>query len=383
MSRIAAGGTNGLLPVWPRGYVSGNAPNVCHLLRRDLRRARVLHRHRAHAPLSEDLAKALEKLDPGDRALLELSLQRGISDDELARVLGTDADAIGRRRRIALASVAHELDADEDEVATRIGDLPAESIRAADDEETKVEDAAATLHGGEAKTERKEEGNVGFFRSNSLSIFFLVIFLAALAGQSYAGYRAYNADQHDHEESGISYGRYVTSSSFGQAVTENWQSEYLQFVLYIMATIWFVQRGSPESKRVRERGREGEQDQELGDSARPDSPALARSAGGLGRLLYSNSLLVWMGLIWLASWFGQSVTGWSAYNSEQLGHGENGTNWIGYIGTSDFWESTLQNWQSEFLAVGSMAIFAVYLRQRGSPESKPVGAPHDETASSG
>ena len=77
------------------------------------------------------------------------------------------------------------------------------------------------------------------------------------------------------------------------------------------------------------------------------------------------------------------MTGWSAYNSDQLSHGENGTNWIGYIGTPDFWEATLQNWQSEFLAVGSMAIFAVYLRQRGSPESKPVGAPHDETAATG
>jgi hypothetical protein len=333
--------------------------------------------------LSDDLAKALETLDPGDRALLELSLQRGIPDDELARVLGTDAGDIDQRRRTALANVAHELDAGDDDVAARIRDLPAESIRAADDEETKVQDASAAVHGGEAKGERKEEARAGFLRSNSLSIFFMVIFLAALAGQSYAGWNAYNADQHDHEESGISYGRYLTSSSFGQAVTENWQSEYLQFVLYIMATIWFVQRGSPESKRVRDRGRESEEQQELGDSARPDSPALARHAGGLGRLLYSNSLLAWMGVIWLLSWFGQSVTGWSAYNSEQLGHGENGTNWIGYIGTSDFWEATLQNWQSEFLAVGSMAIFAVYLRQRGSPESKPVGAPHDETASSG
>jgi hypothetical protein len=333
--------------------------------------------------LSDDLTKALEQLDPGDRALLELSLQRGISDGDLARVLGTDPGDIDKRRRTALAQVAHELDTDEDAAAERICDLPAESIRTADDEEDKVQDASAAVHGGEAKSERKEESRVGFLRSNGLSIFFLVIFLAALAGQSYAGYRAYNADAHDHEESGISYTRYLTSSSFGQAVTENWQSEYLQFVLYIMATIWFVQRGSPESKRWRDRGRESEDDQELGDSARPDSPALARHAGGLGRLLYSNSLLVWMGVIWLASWFGQSVTGWSAYNSEQLGHGENGTNWIGYIGTSDFWESTLQNWQSEFLAVGSMAIFAVYLRQRGSPESKPVGAPHDETASSG
>jgi hypothetical protein len=333
--------------------------------------------------LSEGLQEALDALEPGDRALLELSLQRGIADDDLARVLGTDASQIDERRRQALAQVAQRMDRDPSDVEAQIRDLPEGEVAEHEDDQTKAEDAAAAVHGGEPKSERAHESRAGFLRSNSLSIFFLVIFLAALAGQSYAGWKAYNANEHDHEESAISYGRYITSSEFGQAVMENWQSEYLQFVLYIMATIWFVQRGSPESKRVRDRGRESEEEQELDGHARPDSPALARSAGGLGRLLYSNSLLAWMGTIWLLSWFGQSVTGWSAYNSDQLGHGENGTNWIGYIGTSDFWEATLQNWQSEFLAVGSMAIFAVYLRQRGSPESKPVGAPHDETAATG
>jgi hypothetical protein len=332
--------------------------------------------------LSSELTAALEKLEPGERALLELSLQRGISDDELARMLGTGAGDIDERRTDALRTLADELDADPDDVAGSLRRLPVGQVAEHHDEEAEAEDASAALHGGEPRSERAQESRAGFLRSNSLSIFFLVIFLAALGAQSYAGWKAYNADQHDHEETGISYGRYLTSSEFGQAVMENWQSEYLQFVLYIMATIYFVQRGSPESKRVRERGRESEEDQELGGYARPDSPGLA-SGTGFPRFLYSNSLLFWMGVIWVGSWFAQSVTGWSAYNSEQLGHGENGTNWIGYLGTSDFWESTLQNWQSEFLAVGSMAIFSVYLRQRGSPESKPVGAPHDETASSG
>jgi hypothetical protein len=332
--------------------------------------------------LSSELTAALEKLEPGERALLELSLQRGISDDELARMLGTGAGDIDERRTDALRTLADELDADPDDVAGSLRRLPVGQVAEHHYEEAEAEDASAALHGGEPRSERAQESRAGFLRSNSLSIFFLVIFLAALGAQSYAGWKAYNADQHDHEETGISYGRYLTSSEFGQAVMENWQSEYLQFVLYIMATIYFVQRGSPESKRVRERGRESEEDQELGGYARPDSPGLA-SGTGFPRFLYSNSLLFWMGVIWVGSWFAQSVTGWSAYNSEQLGHGENGTNWIGYLGTSDFWESTLQNWQSEFLAVGSMAIFSVYLRQRGSPESKPVGAPHDETASSG
>ncbi len=333
--------------------------------------------------MSPDLRGALESLEPGDRALLELSLQRGISDDELARMLGTDAGGIDTRRKHALLEVAAKLDVDPHEAEARIRELPVGGVAEHEDDQEQVEDASAAVHGGEPKSERHEESRAGFLRSNSLSIFFLVIFLAALAGQSYAGWRDYNSEERDHEESAISYTRYITSSEFGQAVTENWQSEYLQFVLYIMATIWFVQRGSPESKRWRDRGRESEEDQELGPHARPDSPAWAQRDSGLIRLLYSNSLLAFMGLIWVLSWFAQSVTGWSAYNSEQLGHGENGTNWIGYLGTPNFWEATLQNWQSEFLAVGSMAIFAVFLRQRGSPESKPVGAPHDETAATG
>ena len=87
--------------------------------------------------------------------------------------------------------------------------------------------------------------------------------------------------------------------------------------------------------------------------------------------------------IWLASWLAQSITGRISYNAEQLDHQAAPVSWATYVTTSDFWNRTLQNWQSEFLAVGSMAILAVYLRQRGSPESKPVGEPHASTATEG
>jgi hypothetical protein len=330
----------------------------------------------------EGLKEALGRLDPGDRALIELSVQRGIPDSELAGMLGTDDADIAKRRRAALDTLAVDLERPREEVERALRDLQPGEV-ADHDEEAIRDDAAAAVHGGESKTERKQESRAGFLRSNSLSIFFLTIFFLALIGQSVAGYKEYNETQLDHEESQITYGRYITSSDFGNAVMENWQSEYLQFVLYIMATIWFVQRGSPESKKVRDRGREDSDEQQMGSGARPDSPEAAKREGGLYRLVYSNSLLLWMGLIWLGSWFAQSVTGWSTYNSDQIEHREAGTNWIGYLQTPDFWEATLQNWQSEFLAVGSMAIFAVYLRQRGSPESKPVGAPHDETAATG
>jgi hypothetical protein len=174
----------------------------------------------------------------------------------------------------------------------------------------------------------------------------------------------------------------VTSSSFGQAVMENWQSEYLQFTLFMLATVWLLQRGSPESKEQEAAGRESEQRQRIGRHAHSRSPLWART-GGIRTAIYSNSLLIVMGVIFLASWFAQSVTGWTEYNQEQAAHGDPDLSWLGYIGTSTFWESTFQNWQSEFLAVGSFVVLAIYFRQRGSPESKPVGAPHEATGVQG
>jgi hypothetical protein len=146
--------------------------------------------------------------------------------------------------------------------------------------------------------------------------------------------------------------------------------------------VWLLQRGSPESKELDKAGRESDEDQLVGEHAREDSPPWAR-VNGIRRKLYENSLLAVMALIWVCSWFAQSVTGWSHYNSEQEAHREPTVSWGVYVTRPDFWERTLQNWQSEFLAVGTMAVFAVYLRQRGSPESKPVGAAHDETGSTG
>jgi hypothetical protein len=221
-----------------------------------------------------------------------------------------------------------------------------------------------------------------FLRENSLTLFFTVAFLATLAGQSIAGWKDQNEELAAHGDSAISWARYVYSSEFGVAVLENWQSEFLQFFTFILATIWLVQKGSNESKKLDETGLESDQRQRVGRWAGPNSPWPARTRGFLHHV-YSNSLLIVMGVIFVGSWFGQSVTGWTAYNSEQADHDQSAVSWGEYVLRPDFWERSLQNWQSEFLAVGTMAIFTVYLRQRGSPESKPVGAPHDETGSSG
>ena len=225
-------------------------------------------------------------------------------------------------------------------------------------------------------------------RNHGLSLFFLAILLAALVGQAIAGHADYNNDEIEHAElldeapETISLGRYVVSSAFGQAVMENWQSEYLQFFLFILTTVWLLQKGSPESKELDKAGLESDEDQLLGEHASPDSPKWAR-VGGFRTWLLSNSLLIVMGLIFVASWFAHSVTGWSTYNADQIEHEQEPLSWLEYIGSADFWQTTLQNWQSEFLAVGSMAVLSIYLRQRGSPESKPVGAPHAATGVEG
>ena len=228
-----------------------------------------------------------------------------------------------------------------------------------------------------------EFGLRAFVRHNSLSLFFLVLFLGALVGQAIAGHDLFNEEQLAHGEEAIGFWRYVASSDFAQAVTENWQSEYLQFMLMAMATIWLLQKGSPESKPLDRAGRESERDQKLGRYATGSSPRLARLEGGALRWIYENSLLLVMGLIFFASWYAQSVSGWTVFNDEQKVHGESTVSWLSYVGSSDFWEATLQNWQSEFLAVGSFAVLTIYLRQRGSPESKPVGAPHEDATGSG
>ena len=221
-----------------------------------------------------------------------------------------------------------------------------------------------------------------WLRNNSLSLFFFALFAGALVGQSLAGQRVFNEEQLQHGGEPISYARYLVSSHFGSAVLENWQSEYLQFTLFILATVWLIQRGSNESKPPEDVGPESDQKQLVGPHAQRNSPRWAK-IGGLPRRVYENSLLLVMTAIFVASWAGQSVTAWSEFNEEQRAHDDEAVSWLSYVADPDFWEKTLQNWQSEFLAVGSMAVFTIYLRQRGSPESKPVGAPHDQTGSSG
>lgn len=227
-----------------------------------------------------------------------------------------------------------------------------------------------------------DEPTYGFLRSNALSLAFGGLFLVTLAGQAVSGAAEVNAQQRAEGLEPLGLLDYVTSSSFMVDVMENWQSEYLQFFLYIFATAWLVQKGSSESKEPGKEGTESDREQRVGRYAGADSPAWAR-AGGWRTTLFSRSLGLLMGGLFLLTWAASAVSGWVAFNGEQLGQRQDPVSFAGYLGEADFWNRSFQNWQSEMLAVGSMAIFAVYLRQRGSPESKPVGVAHADTGQTG
>jgi hypothetical protein len=221
-----------------------------------------------------------------------------------------------------------------------------------------------------------------FLRENSLTLFFLTIFVLAVVVQAFVGHAAFNHEQYAHQDDPVSLWRYVTSSAYAVDVMENWQSEYLQFTLMVLASVWLVQKGSTESKPVDQAGAESDEEQKVGKYAEPDSPKWAKVTG-LRFWIYSNSLVLLMGTLFIGSWMAQLVTGRIQYNAEQLDHHEAGLTLAQYAGSSDYWNRTLQNWQSEFLAVASMVVFSIWLRQRGSPESKPVGEPHDSTGAEG
>ena len=220
-----------------------------------------------------------------------------------------------------------------------------------------------------------------FWRDNSLSLVFGGLLLLTLAAQSWWGAALYNEEARTAGLQQISLWRYVTSSTFAVDVAENWQSEFLQFVLYIFFTVWLVQRGSSESKRPGHEGRESDEQQMVKTHASASSPSWAR-VGGWRTRIYSHSLVTAMAVLFVLSWTAQAIAGRVANNEERLRDRLDPLSLGEYLGAPDFWSRTLQNWQSELLAIGTMVVFAIYLRERGSPESKEVGAPHALTSSS-
>ncbi|MGW7363234.1 DUF6766 family protein [Streptomyces sp. NPDC054841] len=221
-----------------------------------------------------------------------------------------------------------------------------------------------------------------FAHDNSLTLVFGLTFLLVLYGQAIAGHSEFNQQLAVDGLAQIGFGDYLMSSDFAVDVTENWQSEYLQFFLYIFGTVYLLQRGSPESKETHKAGLESEKDQLMGEHARLDSPRWAGTRDWR-QALFSRSLGLVMASLFFLSWLAQSIAGAAAYNGQRLRQLQAPVSWGDYLVSADFWSRSLQNWQSELLAVASMAILSVFLRQRGSPESKPVGAAHTSTGVEG
>ncbi len=215
-------------------------------------------------------------------------------------------------------------------------------------------------------------------RENGLSIVLLSLFLLFWAGQSVVGHREHNSEQRDHGQPEIPYGAYLRSSHFWEATAENWESEFFQMYFYVILTAMLYQKGSSESKKPDE---PQPVDRDPRRSKRRNAPWPVRR-GGLVLKLYQHSLSLAFLLFFLVSISLHAVAGSGVYNEDQAAHGQpEHLSVLQYAGTSRFWFESLQNWQSEFLAIASMVVLSIFLRQRGSPESKPVDSPHEQTGS--
>ncbi|HWL40666.1 MAG TPA: DUF6766 family protein [Gemmatimonadaceae bacterium] len=215
-----------------------------------------------------------------------------------------------------------------------------------------------------------------WLRNNGLSIAMFLLFAVSLVGQVFAGHRVHNEDQRDHSQPAVALSEYLRSGHFVEAVFENWESEFLQMAAFVVLTAFLYQKGSPESRKL-----EGEPDLDKHPtkSKKKNSPWPVHR-GGLLLKLYSHSLSIALFLLFAISFVLHAAGGAREYTQEQLEHGTGGpVGTLSYMGTSRFWFESFQNWQSEFLSVGALIVLSIFLRERGSPESKPVDAPHSET----
>ena len=215
-----------------------------------------------------------------------------------------------------------------------------------------------------------------FLRDNSLGLVMFGLFAIFLFAQSVTGFQVYNDDQLEHGETTISYPEYLRTGHFVEATFENWESEYLQMGAYVLFTVFLFQRGSSESKDPDKEESVDEDPRQ--EQARGDLPWPVRT-GGLSLKVYEYSLSIAFVLLFLISFIIHAIGGAREYSQEQLAHGGQAVSTWEFLQTSEFWFQSFQNWQSEFLAVFSIVVLSIFLRQRGSPESKPVAAPHSET----
>ena len=232
-----------------------------------------------------------------------------------------------------------------------------------------------------ATTPRANESDVkreGWLRNSRLAMVCFALFAVLLVAQSLTGWAEHNNDSRTHSEPSIGYLEYLTTGHFYETTFENWESEFLQMAAYVALTVFLVQKGSAESNKPE--GQDVDEDPEKHRND-PEAPWPVRR-GGVWLRLYQNSLFIAFVVLFLLSMLGHALGGTAEYNAEQAAHGEGPAISVAeFVRTSEFWYQSFQNWQSEFLAVGSIVVLTIFLRQRGSAESKPVHAPHAQTGS--
>lgn len=199
-----------------------------------------------------------------------------------------------------------------------------------------------------------------------------LLFVGFLAGQFLTGRHEYNDEREKRGEAEVGYAEYLRSPHFLEATAENWESEFLQMCVYVLATAFLYQKGSAESKDPRKR-----HEHKAKPAVTPDSPWPARKGGWVLRL-YEHSLSIALFLLFAISMVAHARGGWRLYNEERVAEGEPAVSLAAYVGSSRFWFESFQNWQSEFLAIGSMVVLSIWLRETNSPESKEVQTPHWE-----
>jgi hypothetical protein len=220
-----------------------------------------------------------------------------------------------------------------------------------------------------------------FFYVNGLSIALLFLFVSFLAAHSFSGFLEFNNQQAEHSQKGLPFTEYILSSHFWASVAENWESEFLQMGAFVFMTRFLRQRGSAESRKLKEDEEEElEREREVEDRARKAGKTpWPATKGGLVLLIYENSLWLAFILMFVISFMLHALTSYRDYKEEQLEHQSTIEPLRDYFFSSRLWFESFQNWQSEFLAILMMVTLSIFLRAKDSPESKPVGAAHSET----
>ena len=215
-----------------------------------------------------------------------------------------------------------------------------------------------------------------FLRENGLSLALFGLFFVTFLGQIGAGFMQYNQDQQEHGEPEVGLGEYLKTGHFIEATFENWESEFLQMSAYTIFTVFLYQKGSAESKSLSKDNKVDEDPRTK--QSDPHAPWAVRRGGWVLKV-YEYSLTVTLLTLFLVSFVLHALGGAREFNQQQLTHGEQPISTLRFLVSAPFWFQSFQNWQSEFLSIGAMVVLSIYLRQRGSAESKPVAMPHHET----